>query len=205
MSNLTPRDQEFIIAIFKCSEGSLKIDYDQVAKELNLKNAASARVSWSGVRKKLHSNVGGDDSNANGTDTAPSAPVTKKKPATPRKRKAAALKTDNDNGDENGKGDENPASPALTTPSKPKPKRARKSKAATKKEEQETSLPPQPPASTHTQAQTNDGEAATTENAILPDTENANGDSVKAEDEDVDMARIQKEHVGYDEVGIDDA
>jgi len=45
-------------AIVHCNKNPVEIDYNQFAETFGLKNAASARTAWAGVRKKIKAVAG---------------------------------------------------------------------------------------------------------------------------------------------------
>lgn len=51
--SITERDIKLIIAAMKSATAPLEIDYQILANEAGLKNTASARAAWHGLKKKL--------------------------------------------------------------------------------------------------------------------------------------------------------
>ena len=45
-------------AIAHCSKNNVEIDYNKFAEVFGLKNAASARTAWAGIRKKIEAVAG---------------------------------------------------------------------------------------------------------------------------------------------------
>lgn len=52
-TSITERDVKLIIAAMKSAKAPLEIDYQILADEAGLKNTASARAAWHGLKKKL--------------------------------------------------------------------------------------------------------------------------------------------------------
>ncbi|KAK4990118.1 hypothetical protein LTR50_002748 [Elasticomyces elasticus] len=77
--SLSDRELKILQGALKCAKNDIEVDYEKLSKEVNLKNAASARAAWCSLRKKLIP----PNSNSKATDAAGAVGVT------PRKRKGA--------------------------------------------------------------------------------------------------------------------
>lgn len=56
---LTEREQRMLFGgVLHCNKNTIEIDYDKFAEMFGLKNAASARTGWAGVRKKIEAVAG---------------------------------------------------------------------------------------------------------------------------------------------------
>ncbi|KAM0717142.1 hypothetical protein Q7P37_006994 [Cladosporium fusiforme] len=122
-SALTERDIGVLLAVLKANKTLIELDYDFLAGSLGLKNAASARAAWHGLKKKLDG-IAGAGADA---DAGANADADVGEPKTKKKRKAAAIRTEGGS-EENGEGEE-----AVEAP-KPKKKKGGKKTVAVKAE-----------------------------------------------------------------------
>ncbi|KAK5005590.1 hypothetical protein LTR28_007519 [Elasticomyces elasticus] len=51
--SLSDRELKILQGALKCAKNDIEVDYEKLSKEVNLKNAASARAAWCSLRKKL--------------------------------------------------------------------------------------------------------------------------------------------------------
>jgi hypothetical protein len=55
---LTERDQRMLCTVLHNNKNAMEIDYNHFAETFGLKNAASARMAWSNMKKKIEAVAG---------------------------------------------------------------------------------------------------------------------------------------------------
>ncbi|KAK1459948.1 hypothetical protein CMEL01_02947 [Colletotrichum melonis] len=202
-SALTERELEILKHAWSSLKSAPEVDYAKLAAACGMTNPRSASNAWSGIKKKLFS-----DLPAQSSDSAGSSPA-KRKTATPSKRKAAtaaAATTSSDDADElaaagganlNSDGEEKlvvetPAKKKRATPAKKKaaatPKAAAKTtesdENADEEAEPETPVKKVPAAKRKTPAKTKKAAvaAAAPEKAASENEEAADGEDAPAAD-----------------------